>query len=141
MTSNPRHLDVSFSLHQISQSNLLYPFQKAIWSPHDDLHDTNFLATLLHVDLWLQSIILPTEMSAKSPFRVRNVDQGINLPSSLYYRLFHEHGLQLDKTLLPVTQLWIRSNPIKYNRTMNRGNVTYLLGPADLQFGYRDLFK
>ena len=133
--------DVSLSLHRMPPSFLRNPFQKVSSSPQGTRLDTNLLATLLHVDLWLKSIITPLEMSAKSPFRIRTIDEGLHLPSSLFYRLFLEHGLELDQSLLPATHLWVESNPIKYNQTVNGDNVTYLLGSSEVQIRFRDLLR
>ena len=136
-----RLLGVSFSLHQASESALPHPFQKATWSHHDILVGTNFLATLLHADLWLKSIVIPGEMSAKSPFHIRSFEEGASLPPNLFYRLFLEHGIEFDESLPSATRLWIESNSIKYHRAVNGENVTYILGPADMQMKYRNLMR
>ncbi|CAF1130561.1 unnamed protein product [Adineta ricciae] len=59
----------SFSLDPPLGSDLPHPFQKATWAPYDTLNGTDFLATMLHADLWLKSMSFLVEASVKSPFR------------------------------------------------------------------------
>ena len=121
-------------------SDLPHPFQKASWAPYDALNGTDFLATMLHADLLLKSMGFLLEASAKSPFRIRSIRDGVysTLSKDLYQRLFKESRLEQGK-ISSSTRMWIESGTIKYNIIEHDGSVTYAFGSPNMQIKYENL--
>lgn len=131
----------SFSLDSPLVSSL-HPFTKGTWVPYNALNDTDFLATMLHVDLWLKTMSYFTEASVNSPFRIRSIRDGIYsvLPEDLYQRLFKENYVEQNK--LPLnTRTWIESGPIKYNIIEENGNLMYTFGSSNMQIKYENFLR
>ena len=135
-------IGASFSLDPPLGSDLPHPFQKATWAPYDALNGTDFLATMLHADLWLKSMGFLVEASARSPFRIRSIRDGVynSLPQDLYQRLFKQGRLERDK-LFSSTRMWIESGTMKYNVLEQDDNVMYVFGSPNMQIKYENLIQ
>jgi hypothetical protein len=131
-----------FSLDPALASDLPHPFQKATWAPYNVLNGTDFLATMLHADLWLKSMSFLMEASARSPFRTRSIRDGAYsaLSEDLYQRLFKGSRTEHDK-ISSFTRMWIESGSIKYNIIKQGGSITYAFGPPHMQVKYENLLR
>jgi hypothetical protein len=132
----------SFSLDPPLASNLPHPFQKATWAPYDALNGTDFVATMLHADLWLKSMSFLVEASARSPFRIRSIRDDVYsaLSEDLYQRLFKESRLEQDK-ISSTVRMWIEADSIKYNIIEQGGSTTYVFGLPNMQVKYENLLR
>lgn len=121
---------------------LPHPFVNATWAPYDTLIGTDSLHTLLHADIWLKSLSLHAEMSARSPFRTQSMDQSTFAAQApdLYQRLFSNNSLK-DNDVYSNVNIWIESGLMNFNRIEENGTVTYFLGPANMQVKHHSMLR
>ena len=116
------------------QSN---PFQEMKYGP-PELVGTNVLATLLHADYLLKFLSIGTEVCSKTPFEIKNAEDGFlqRLPNKLRDKFTRVSDIDKDSISMDTAhRFWIeQSGKLVYEVTENgKGMITFKLDDVKMR--------